>query len=69
MAFDRYSAKDLVGFDPQDPEACQVTLGEVIAFINAERAAVGLKKAASIIVVGSDVPYETFDGDDPFQEA
>jgi hypothetical protein len=44
-------------------------LGEVIAFINAERAAAGKKKAKSIIVTGSDVSYDEFEGENPFQEA
>ena len=63
---DKYEAKDCVGFDPKNPEDCRTTLGEVIEFINAERAAAGLKKAKTIIVSASDVPYDEFEGDDPF---
>jgi len=66
---DSYKARDVVGFDPNNAEDCKTTLGEIIEFINAERAAAGRGKAKSIVVAGVEIPYEKFEGEDPFQEA
>jgi len=48
-------------FDPTNLEECLTPIGEIVTFINAERAAQGLPRAASIIVVGSEKPYTSFD--------
>ena len=62
---DTYDANDCVGFDPYSPEDASVTLGQIIEFINAERALAGRPRARSVIVVGSDTPYEQFGGESP----
>ena len=48
-------------FNPDSAEDCLVPIGEIVTFINAERAAQGLPKARSILVVGSDKPYAEFE--------
>ena len=48
-------------FDPDNLEDCEVPIGEIVTFINAERAAQGLPKAKSILVVGSEKPYNDFE--------
>mgnify|MGYP001608706420 FL=1 len=47
--------------DPESLEDCGVPIGEIVTFINAERASQGLPPAKSILVMGSEKPYRTFD--------
>jgi hypothetical protein len=56
--------KSYLGFDPLDPEACQMPFGDIIMYVNAERAALGLCKAKSFILIASDRSPDEFKGED-----
>jgi len=50
---------DQVGLDPTNDEDRKVTIEEVADFINCERAAAGKPRCKTIIVIGSDLPYDS----------
>lgn len=45
-------------FNPANEEDMSTTLREAALFINAERAALGLPNAGTLIVIGLDVAYK-----------
>ena len=51
-------AIDQVGLDPTNDEDCKVTIEEIADFINSERVAAGKPRCKTIIVIGSDLPYD-----------
>ena len=61
---EQYNAKDCLGFDPENPEDCLTTIGEVMSFMNAERAAAGLPKARSLIMIASEKSFTEVCGTD-----
>ena len=53
-----------LGLDPYNVEDMKTTIEEIASFINAERLGAGMAPCKTIIVIGSDTPYNNL-GDLP----